>query len=49
LPTSPRHSSILADRIASAGREKGYVITESGFGADCGMEKFMTSSAASVA
>jgi len=36
------NSSILADRIALklVGPE-GYVITESGFGADCGMEKFM--------
>jgi len=36
------NSSILADRIAlKLVGEKGYVITESGFGADCGMEKFM--------
>jgi len=36
------NSSIIADRIALrlVGRD-GYVVTESGFGADCGMEKFM--------
>jgi formyltetrahydrofolate synthetase len=36
------NSSIMADRIALklAGGD-GYVVTESGFGADCGMEKFM--------
>jgi len=36
------NSSVIADQIALGlvGRE-GYVITESGFGADCGMEKFM--------
>ena len=36
------NSSIIADRIALklVGSE-GYVVTESGFGADCGMEKFM--------
>ncbi|MCJ7737278.1 MAG: formate--tetrahydrofolate ligase, partial [Anaerolineae bacterium] len=36
------NSSIIADRIALklVGTE-GYVVTESGFGADCGMEKFM--------
>jgi methylenetetrahydrofolate dehydrogenase (NADP+)/methenyltetrahydrofolate cyclohydrolase/formyltetrahydrofolate synthetase len=35
------NSSILADRIAlKLMGEGGYVITESGFGADCGMEKF---------
>ncbi len=36
------NSSIIADRMALrlVGRE-GYVVTESGFGADCGMEKFM--------
>ncbi len=36
------NSSIIADRIALGlvGRG-GYVVTESGFGADCGMEKFM--------
>jgi len=33
------NSSILADRIAL--RLADYVVTESGFGADCGMEKFM--------
>jgi methylenetetrahydrofolate dehydrogenase (NADP+)/methenyltetrahydrofolate cyclohydrolase/formyltetrahydrofolate synthetase len=36
------NSSILADRIAlKLVGEDGYVVTESGFGADCGMEKFM--------
>lgn len=36
------NSSIIADRIALklVGAD-GYVVTESGFGADCGMEKFM--------
>ncbi|KAJ3368839.1 tetrahydrofolate synthase [Kappamyces sp. JEL0680] len=39
------NSSILADRIAlklasSHNGEKGYVVTEAGFGADIGMEKF---------
>jgi formyltetrahydrofolate synthetase len=36
------NSSIIADRMALhlVGRD-GYVVTESGFGADCGMEKFM--------
>ncbi len=33
------NSSILADRIAL--KLADYVVTESGFGADCGMEKFM--------
>lgn len=33
------NSSILADRIAL--KMADYVVTESGFGADCGMEKFM--------
>jgi methylenetetrahydrofolate dehydrogenase (NADP+) / methenyltetrahydrofolate cyclohydrolase / formyltetrahydrofolate synthetase len=33
------NSSIIADKIAL--RLADYVITESGFGADCGMEKFM--------
>jgi len=33
------NSSILADQIAL--RLSEYVVTESGFGADCGMEKFM--------
>ena len=33
------NSSIIADRIAL--RLADYVVTESGFGADCGMEKFM--------
>ncbi|MBN2206694.1 MAG: formate--tetrahydrofolate ligase [Candidatus Aminicenantes bacterium] len=36
------NSSIIADQIAlRLVGEDGYVITESGFGADCGMEKFM--------
>mgnify|MGYP006282996325 CR=1 FL=1 len=36
------NSSIMADRIAlKLVGEDGYVVTESGFGADCGMEKFM--------
>ena len=36
------NSSIIADQIALRLVEKdGYVVTESGFGADCGMEKFM--------
>ncbi|MHB8095673.1 MAG: formate--tetrahydrofolate ligase [Candidatus Aminicenantales bacterium] len=36
------NSSVIADLIALrlVGRD-GYVVTESGFGADCGMEKFM--------
>jgi methylenetetrahydrofolate dehydrogenase (NADP+) / methenyltetrahydrofolate cyclohydrolase / formyltetrahydrofolate synthetase len=35
------NSSIIADRIAlKLMGEDGYVLTESGFGADCGMEKF---------
>jgi formyltetrahydrofolate synthetase len=36
------NSSIIADQIALrlVGRD-GYVVTESGFGAECGMEKFM--------
>ena len=33
------NSSVLADRIALALAD--YVVTESGFGADCGLEKFM--------
>ena len=33
------NSSIIADQIAL--RLSDYVVTESGFGADCGMEKFM--------
>ncbi len=33
------NSSILADRVAL--KLADYVVTESGFGADCGMEKFM--------
>ena len=33
------NSSIIADKIAL--RMTDYVVTESGFGADCGMEKFM--------
>jgi len=36
------NSSIIADQIAlPLVGEDGYVVTESGFGADCGMEKFM--------
>ncbi|HYA48959.1 MAG TPA: formate--tetrahydrofolate ligase, partial [Burkholderiales bacterium] len=36
------NSSIIADQIALClVGEDGYVVTESGFGADCGMEKFM--------
>jgi formyltetrahydrofolate synthetase len=35
------NSSIIADKIALKLAHDGYVITESGFGADCGMEKFM--------
>jgi formyltetrahydrofolate synthetase len=36
------NSSIIADQIAlRLVGEDGYVVTESGFGADCGMEKFM--------
>jgi methylenetetrahydrofolate dehydrogenase (NADP+)/methenyltetrahydrofolate cyclohydrolase/formyltetrahydrofolate synthetase len=36
------NSSVLADQIAlRLVGEDGYVVTESGFGADCGMEKFM--------
>ena len=36
------NSSIIADQIAlRLVGDDGYVITESGFGADCGMEKFM--------
>ncbi len=36
------NSSVIADQIAIrlVGKD-GYVVTESGFGADCGMEKFM--------
>jgi methylenetetrahydrofolate dehydrogenase (NADP+)/methenyltetrahydrofolate cyclohydrolase/formyltetrahydrofolate synthetase len=34
------NSSIIADRIALKLVPDGYVVTESGFGADCGMEKF---------
>ena len=34
------NSSIIADRIALKLMPDGYVVTESGFGADCGMEKF---------
>ncbi len=39
---APGNSSVIADQTALrlVGRE-GYVVTESGFGADCGMEKFM--------
>jgi formyltetrahydrofolate synthetase len=36
------NSSVMADRIAlKLMGEDGYVVTESGFGADCGMEKFL--------
>jgi methylenetetrahydrofolate dehydrogenase (NADP+)/methenyltetrahydrofolate cyclohydrolase/formyltetrahydrofolate synthetase len=36
------NSSIMADRVAlKLVGPDGYVVTESGFGADCGMEKFM--------
>ena len=36
------NSSVIADQIGlRLVGEEGYVITESGFGADCGMEKFM--------
>ena len=36
------NSSVIADQIAlRLVGEDGYVVTESGFGADCGMEKFM--------
>ncbi len=35
------NSSIISDKIALKLVPDGYVITESGFGADCGMEKFM--------
>jgi methylenetetrahydrofolate dehydrogenase (NADP+) / methenyltetrahydrofolate cyclohydrolase / formyltetrahydrofolate synthetase len=34
------NSSIIADRIGLKLMSDGYVVTESGFGADCGMEKF---------
>ncbi len=34
------NSSVLADMIALKLRSDGYVVTESGFGVDCGMEKF---------
>jgi len=34
------NSSIIADRIGLKLMHDGYVVTESGFGADCGMEKF---------
>jgi formyltetrahydrofolate synthetase len=39
---APGNSSVIADQIALrlVGRD-GYVVTESGFGAECGMEKFM--------
>jgi methylenetetrahydrofolate dehydrogenase (NADP+)/methenyltetrahydrofolate cyclohydrolase/formyltetrahydrofolate synthetase len=35
------NSSIVADQLALKFASGGYVVTESGFGADCGMEKFM--------
>ena len=34
------NSSIVADEVALALMEDGYLVTESGFGADCGFEKF---------
>ena len=35
-------SSVIADRVAAAGaREGGYVLTEAGFGADMGLERFV--------
>jgi methylenetetrahydrofolate dehydrogenase (NADP+) / methenyltetrahydrofolate cyclohydrolase / formyltetrahydrofolate synthetase len=37
---APGNSSIIADRIALKLASGGYVVTESGFGADIGMEKF---------
>ena len=35
------NSSIIADKMALKLVPDGYVVTEAGFGADCGMEKFM--------
>jgi len=35
------NNSIVADRIGIKLMSGGYLVTESGFGADCGMEKFM--------
>jgi len=37
---APGNSSIIADKIAVKLASGGYVVTESGFGADIGMEKF---------
>ena len=34
------NNSIVADRVGLALAEDGYLVTESGFGADCGFEKF---------
>jgi formyltetrahydrofolate synthetase len=38
---APGNSSIIADKMAIKMASGGYVVTESGFGADIGMEKFM--------
>jgi formyltetrahydrofolate synthetase len=38
---APGNSSIIADKLAMKLASGGYVVTESGFGADIGMEKFM--------
>ena len=38
---APGNSSIIADKLALKIASGGYVVTESGFGADIGMEKFM--------
>ena len=38
---APGNSSIIADRLAVKMASGGYVVTESGFGADIGMEKLM--------
>ena len=38
---APGNSSIIADKLAMKMASGGYVVTESGFGADIGMEKFM--------
>lgn len=35
------NSSVIADRMALKLAHDGYVITEAGFGADCGLEKFI--------
>ena len=34
------NSSVIADRIALQRLGDGYLVTEAGFGADCGFEKF---------